>query len=107
MIQGGDPEGTGMGGSKENIKGEFRANGFDNPIKHERGVISMARTQDPDSASSQFFIVHSDSPHLDGQYAAFGRVVEGMDAVDEIAETRVDFRKRPIKDQRMKRVTVD
>ena len=107
MIQGGDPEGTGMGGSKESIKGEFRANGFDNPIKHERGVISMARTQDPDSASSQFFIVHSDSPHLDGQYAAFGRVVEGMDAVDEIAETRVDFRKRPIKDQRMKRVTVD
>ncbi len=107
MIQGGDPEGTGMGGSKENIKGEFRANGFDNPIKHERGVISMARTQDPDSASSQFFIVHSDSPHLDGQYAAFGRVVEGMDAVDEIAETRVDFRNRPIKDQRMKRVTVD
>ena len=77
MIQGGDPEGTGMGGSKESIKGEFRANGFDNPIKHERGVISMARTQDPDSASSQFFIVHSDSPHLDGQYAAFGRVVEG------------------------------
>ena len=107
MIQGGDPEGTGMGGSKENIKGEFRANGFDNPIKHERGVISMARTQDPDSASSQFFIVHSDSPHLDGQYAAFGRVVEGMDAVDEIAETRVDFRNRPIKDQRMKKVTVD
>ena len=107
MIQGGDPEGTGMGGSKENIKGEFRANGFDNPIKHERGVISMARTQDPDSASSQFFIVHSDSPHLDGQYAAFGRVVEGMDAVDEIAETRTDFRNRPIKDQRMKRVTVD
>lgn len=107
MIQGGDPEGTGMGGSKESIKGEFRANGFDNPIKHERGVISMARTQDPDSASSQFFIVHSDSPHLDGQYAAFGRVVEGMDAVDEIAETRTDFRNRPIKDQRMKRVTVD
>lgn len=107
MIQGGDPEGTGMGGSKENIKGEFRANGFDNPIKHERGVISMARTQDPDSASSQFFIVHSDSPHLDGQYAAFGRVVEGMDAVDEIAETRTDFRNRPIKDQRMKKVTVD
>ena len=107
MIQGGDPEGTGMGGSKENIKGEFRANGFDNPIKHERGVISMARTQDPNSASSQFFIVHSDSPHLDGQYAAFGRVVEGMDAVDEIAETRTDFRNRPIKDQRMKKVTVD
>lgn len=107
MIQGGDPEGTGMGGSKESIKGEFRANGFDNPIKHERGVISMARTQDPDSASSQFFIVHSDSPHLDGQYAAFGRVVEGMDAVDEIAETRTDFRNRPIKDQRMKKVTVD
>lgn len=107
MIQGGDPEGTGMGGSKESIKGEFRANGFDNPIKHERGVISMARAQDPDSASSQFFIVHSDSPHLDGQYAAFGRVVEGMDAVDEIAETRTDFRNRPIKDQRMKKVTVD
>ena len=85
MIQGGDPEGTGMGGAKERIKGEFAANGVKNDLKHTRGVISMARSQNPDSASSQFFIMHKDAPHLDGQYAAFGRVVEGMEVVDEIA----------------------
>ena len=81
MIQGGDPTGTGMGGAKDNIKGEFRQNGWDNPLKHTRGVISMARSMMKDSASSQFFIMHEDAPHLDGSYAAFGRVVEGMDVV--------------------------
>ena len=85
MIQGGDPEGTGMGGAKDKIKGEFLINGWKNPIKHTRGVISMARTYDPNSASSQFFIMHADAPHLDGQYAAFGKVVEGIEVVDEIA----------------------
>ena len=83
MIQGGDPQGTGMGGAKENIVGEFKANGFDNPIKHVRGVISMARAYNPNSASSQFFIMHANAPHLDGQYAAFGKVVSGMEVVDE------------------------
>lgn len=86
MIQGGDPEGTGMGGSSETIKGEFSSNGFANPIKHTRGVISMARSQDPNSASSQFFIMHEDSPHLDGDYAAFGKVTEGIEIVDKICE---------------------
>ena len=86
MIQGGDPEGTGMGGSGKNIKGEFAANGIKNPLKHTRGVISMARSMMPNSASSQFFIMHKDAPHLDGSYAAFGKVVEGMDVVDEIAD---------------------
>ncbi len=95
MIQGGDPLGNGMGGAKENIVGEFRANGYDNPIKHTRGVISMARAYDPNSASSQFFIMHADAPHLDGQYAAFGKVVEGMEAVDEIAEIPTGFRDEP------------
>ena len=107
MIQGGDPEGTGMGGPKERIKGEFLANGVANPLKHTRGVISMARTMDPDSAGSQFFIMHQDAPHLDGQYAAFGKVIEGMDAVDEIAETEVDFSDKPLKDQVMKKVTIE
>lgn len=106
MIQGGDPEGTGMGGAKDKIKGEFGENGVPNDIKHVRGVISMARSRQPDSASSQFFIVHKDAPHLDGKYAAFGKVVEGMDAVDEIAETETDYNDRPIKDIRMKRVYV-
>lgn len=106
MIQGGDPEGTGMGGAKDKIKGEFGENGVPNDIKHVRGVISMARSRQPDSASSQFFIVHKDTPHLDGKYAAFGKVVEGMDAVDEIAETETDYNDRPIKDIRMKRVYV-
>ena len=95
MIQGGDPLGNGMGGSDENIKGEFRANGVPNPIKHTRGVISMARAYDPNSASSQFFIMHADAPHLDGQYAAFGKVTSGMETVDEIAEIPTDLRDRP------------
>ena len=95
MIQGGDPLGNGMGGAEKNIKGEFRANGHNNPIKHERGVISMARAFDPNSASSQFFIMHADAPHLDGQYAAFGKVISGMDAVDEIASIPTDYNDRP------------
>lgn len=107
MIQGGDPTGTGTGGSKERIKGEFLANGVNNPIKHERGVISMARSAMPDSASSQFFIVHKNSPHLDGSYAAFGRVVEGIDVVDEIACTETGYMDRPVEDQIMKLVTLE
>lgn len=106
MIQGGDPEGTGMGGSKEKIKGEFLSNGVPNDLKHTRGVVSMARTQMPNSASSQFFIMHADAPHLDRQYAAFGRVVSGMEAVDEIAEAECDFRDKPISDIVMKRVYI-
>ena len=96
MIQGGDPKGNGTGGSKETIKGEFSTNGWDNPIKHTRGVISMARSSDPDSASSQFFIMHKTSPHLDGQYAAFGHVVDGMDVVDAIADVSTDPNDRPL-----------
>ena len=107
MIQGGDPQGTGMGGSDEKIKGEFLANGVNNPIRHERGVISMARSAMPDSASSQFFIVHKTSPHLDGQYAAFGKVVEGMDVVDEIACCNTNYNDRPVDDQVMKKVTLE
>lgn len=106
MIQGGDPQGTGMGGSGKNIKGEFLANGFPNTLKHTRGVISMARSQMPNSASSQFFIMHQDAPHLDGHYAAFGKVVEGIEVVDEIATCDTDFRDRPITDQRIKKVTI-
>ncbi len=107
MIQGGDPTGTGMGGSDTKIKGEFLANGVPNNISHVRGVISMARAQNPNSASSQFFIVHADSTYLDGQYAAFGRVVEGMDVVDEIAEVRTDYSDKPLTEMRMKRVFVE
>ena len=107
MIQGGDPQGTGMGGAKENIKGEFRANGVENPISHKRGVISMARAQNYNSASSQFFICHADSAFLDGQYAAFGKVVEGMDAVDEIANMRTDMRDRPVRPVKMAKVTIE
>lgn len=107
MIQGGDPTGTGMGGAKEKIKGEFLLNGVPNDLRHERGVISMARAQNPDSASSQFFIVHKDSFFLDGQYAAFGRVTEGMEAVDEIAETATDFSDRPKTDMKMKKVYIE
>ncbi len=107
MIQGGDPEGTGMGGSKDKIKGEFAANGVKNELKHTRGVISMARSQNPNSASSQFFIMHRDAPHLDGSYAAFGKVVEGIDVVDEIASCETDFRDRPVKVQRMKKVWIE
>ena len=95
MIQGGDPVGNGTGGSNENIVGEFASNGFNNPIKHTRGVISMARSMYPNSASSQFFIMHADAPHLDGNYAAFGHVVEGLEVVDEIANTPTDFRDKP------------
>ena len=107
MIQGGDPEGAGMGGASERIIGEFAMNGHQNPIKHTRGVISMARSQNPNSASSQFFIMHADAPHLDGQYAAFGRVIEGMDTVDEIASVATDFRDRPRMDMRMAKVTIE
>ncbi len=107
MIQGGCPEGTGMGGPKERIKGEFLANGVVNNLKHTRGVLSMARTADPNSAGSQFFIMHADAPHLDGQYAAFGKVIEGMDAVDEIAETPTDYSDRPLKEQKIKKVTIE
>lgn len=107
MIQGGDPTGTGMGGSEKKIKGEFLANGVPNNISHVRGVISMARAQNPNSASSQFFIVHADSTYLDGQYAAFGKVVEGMDVVDEIADVRTDYNDKPLTEMRMKRVYVE
>ena len=100
MIQGGDPEGTGMGGPGWHIKGEFAANGWDNPIAHKRGVISMARAQNPDSAGSQFFIMHADADYLDGQYAAFGRVVSGMDVVDKIASVpTLRWNNRPFEDQ--------
>ncbi len=107
MIQGGDPEGRGIGGPGYAIKGEFAANGFENNLKHDRGVLSMARSMMPDSAGSQFFVMHKDSPHLDGQYAAFGRVIEGMDTVDKIAETKTDFQDKPKEDQVMKTVTVE
>ena len=107
MIQGGDPQGTGMGGSKDKIKGEFAANGVPNDLRHERGVISMARAQNPNSASSQFFIVHKDSLFLDGQYAAFGRVTDGIETVDEIAAVETDFNDRPKTDVRMKRVYIE
>ena len=106
MIQGGDPEGTGMGGSPDTIKGEFSANGVNNPIKHERGVISMARTNNPNSASSQFFICHKAAPHLDGSYAAFGKVIEGMDVVDEIASVATDYNDRPRFDMVIKSIRV-
>ncbi|MHB1454842.1 MAG: peptidylprolyl isomerase [Saccharofermentanales bacterium] len=104
MIQGGDPEGTGMGGSDDTIKGEFAANGFENPIKHVRGVISMARSKAYDSASSQFFIMHQDADSLDGSYAAFGKVVEGMDVVDRIAAVSCDGSDKPITPQTIKEI---
>ena len=104
MIQGGCPNGTGTGGPGWHIKGEFASNGVENPLKHTRGVISMARAMDPDSAGSQFFIMHQDAPHLDGQYAAFGKVVEGMDVVDESASVQTDFRDKPLKPQVMEKV---
>ena len=106
MIQGGCPDGTGMGGPGYNIHGEFAQNGFANPLKHTRGVLSMARAMDPNSAGSQFFIMHADAPHLDGAYAAFGKVVEGMDVVDEIAAVEVNRMDRPVVDQVMKKVTL-
>lgn len=107
MIQGGDPEGTGMGGPGYSIKGEFSQNGVNNDLKHTRGVISMARSMMPDSAGSQFFIMHKDAPHLDGSYAAFGKVIEGIEVVDEIASVKTDYNDRPIKDQIMKRVYIE
>lgn len=107
MIQGGDPEGTGMGGPGYEIKGEFASNGVKNDLKHTEGVISMARAQDPDSAGSQFFIMHKTSPHLDGSYAAFGKIIEGMDVVNKIAETATDYMDRPLTPQVMQTVTVE
>ena len=105
MIQGGCPDGTGMGGPGHTIKGEFLSNGVENTLRHTRGVLSMARANNPDSAGSQFFIMHADAPHLDGQYAAFGKVVEGMEAVDEIAAVPTDYSDRPRVVQRMAKVT--
>ncbi len=107
MIQGGCPDGTGMGGPGYSIKGEFAMNGVENNLKHTEGVLSMARAMNPNSAGSQFFIMHKNSPHLDGQYAAFGKVIEGMDVVNKIAETATDWNDRPLQKQVMKSVTVD
>lgn len=107
MIQGGDPTGTGMGGPGYSIKGEFSANGFKNDLKHSRGVLSMARSARPNSAGSQFFIMHDNAPHLDGQYAAFGKLTEGYDVLDAIAETRTDYSDRPYDEQRIKSMTVE
>lgn len=107
MIQGGDPDGTGCGGPGYSIKGEFAANGVKNDLKHTRGVISMARAMDPNSAGSQFFIMHQDAPHLDGQYAAFGKMTDGFDVLDKIATTDTDRSDRPREEQRMKTVVVE
>ena len=107
MIQGGCPDGNGTGGPGYQIKGEFSMNGFNNDLKHTPGVLSMARAMHPDSAGSQFFIMHETSPHLDGQYAAFGKITEGLEIVNKIAETATDYSDRPREDQRMKKVTVD
>lgn len=106
MIQGGDPEGTGCGGPGYSIKGEFSSNGIKNDLKHTRGVISMARSMMPDSAGSQFFIMHNDAPHLDGQYAAFGKMTDGFDVLDEIAMCKTDRSDRPYEEQKMKKITV-
>ena len=107
MIQGGDPQGKGIGGPGYSIRGEFRQNGFQNDLKHERGVLSMARAMAPNSAGSQFFIMHEDSPHLDGGYAAFGKLIEGIEAVDHICDVRTDWNDKPRTPQVMKRVTVE
>ena len=107
MIQGGDPDGNGMGGPGYSIKGEFKSNGVDNPLKHEKGVISMARSMDPNSAGSQFFIMHESAPHLDGQYAAFGKVIEGLDVVDEIASVETGFQDAPVEKVIMEKVEVE
>ena len=107
MIQGGDPKGNGTGGPGYTIRGEFSKNGFKNDLKHKRGVISMARSMMPNSEGSQFFIMHADAPHLDGQYAAFGQVIDGMDVIDKIAEVNVDYNDKPLRDQVIKTVTVD
>ena len=107
MIQGGDPDGNGMGGPGYSIKGEFKSNGVDNPLKHEKGVISMARSMDPNSAGSQFFIMHEAAPHLDGQYAAFGKVIEGLDVVDEIASVETGFQDAPVEKVIREKVEVE
>ncbi len=107
MIQGGDPEGTGMGGPGYSVRGEFSRNGFKNELKHTAGVLSMARAQNPNSAGSQFFVMHKNAPHLDGDYAAFGKVIEGMETVNSIAECKTDYEDRPIAEQKMKAVTVE
>lgn len=107
MIQGGDPEGSGMGGPGYSIKGEFSQNGFANDLKHTEGVLSMARSMMPDSAGSQFFIMHKNSPHLDGAYAAFGKIIEGMEVVNKIAECRTDFSDRPLEKQMIQSMTVE
>lgn len=107
MIQGGDPQGTGMGGPGYSIKGEFSSNGFKNDLAHKAGVLSMARSMMPDSAGSQFFIMHKDSPHLDGEYAAFGKVIEGIDIIDKIANVKTDRADRPVEEEKMKKVTVE
>lgn len=107
MIQGGCPDGTGMGGPGYTIKGEFSQNGFQNDLRHTPGVLSMARATHPDSASSQFFIMHETSPHLDGAYAAFGQIIEGMDIVNKIADVRTDYSDRPMKEQKIKSITVE
>ena len=107
MIQGGDPQGTGMGGPGYSIKGEFTYNGFSNDLKHTPGVLSMARAMDPNSAGSQFFIMHETSPHLDGQYAAFGKVTDGLDVVNKIAEVPTDYSDRPLEPQMIQNMTVD
>lgn len=107
MLQGGDPDGNGTGGPGYSIKGEFSQNGFKNDLKHTEGVLSMARTMIPDSAGSQFFIMHKNAPHLDGAYAAFGKIIEGMDVVNKIAEVHTDYSDRPMQDQRMAKVTVE
>lgn len=107
MIQGGDPQGTGMGGPGYSIKGEFTANGFKNDLKHTRGVLSMARTMDPNSAGSQFFIMVANAPHLDGQYASFGKIIEGIEVADRIVAVKRDRNDKPLQAQRMKEVTVE
>ncbi len=107
MLQGGCPEGTGMGGPGYSIFGEFEQNGFPNPVKHTRGVLSMARAMDPDSAGSQFFIMHEAAPHLDGSYAAFGKVVDGMEVVDQIASQPTDRNDRPKEEQKIRRITIE
>ena len=107
MIQGGDPTGTGMGGPGYSIKGEFAANGVKNELRHTRGVLSMARSMMPNSAGSQFFVMHANAPHLDGQYAAFGKVTEGIEAVDHVAETETGFQDRPVNEQKIAKVTVE
>ena len=104
MIQGGDPKGNGMGGSDKNIVGEFKSNGFDNPLEHTRGVISMARAQNPNSASSQFFIMHRDADYLDGEYAAFGAVISGIEVVDKIASVKTDYNDKPLKEVKIQTI---